>query len=124
MHVFLLRKGDRDSAPVFQGDEAHVAKHLAIWGAADLYEVYDGTSKYEDAREFLVRMGGAVRPADGSMTPEEKIRHENLMDPRIHMRNYTVQQWVARAIRLASEPNYDPELLVKNTSHEIIRLFY
>jgi len=94
-----------------------------MWGTADLYEVYDGV-KYENAREFVVRMGGSVRPSDGSMTPEEKMRHEDLMDPIVHARNETVRQWVSRAIRLARDPDYDPEYLAKNTAYEIIRLFY
>lgn len=58
------------------------------------------------------------------MHPEERMRFEDVMDPVIRARNHTVLQWVARAIRLANEENYDPELLAKNTTTEIIRLFY
>lgn len=124
MYVYVLRKDQRDSSPVAEGHPEEIAKLLAIWGTADLYEIYDGVSKYEDAREFVVKMGGTVRPSDGSMTPEEKMRHEDLMDPFVHARNEMVHQWIARALRLVNEPNYVPELLAKNTAHEVIRLFY
>ena len=123
MQVRVFRRGQRNSPPVAEGDDKDIVQLLVMWGTADLYEVYDGV-KYENAREFVVRMGGSVRPSDGSMTPEEKMRHEDLMDPIVHARNETVRQWVSRAIRLARDPDYDPEYLAKNTAYEIIRLFY
>jgi hypothetical protein len=121
MRVKVYSKGQRDSL-VADGEAADVVMVLTMWGTADLYEIYDG-EKYEDAREFIVRMGGSVRAADGSMTPEERMYHEDLMDPIVHARNEMVVQWVARAIRLSHKPNYVPDLLAKNTAHEIIRLF-
>lgn len=122
MPIKLFLKGRRDS-PVAEGEATDVVQLLARWGTANLYEVHDG-EKYEDARVFVVNMGGPVRPADGSMEPEEKMRHEDLFDPLVHARNELVIQWVARAIRLSHQPDYVPELLAKNTAHEIIRLFY
>jgi hypothetical protein len=124
MDVYLLRKGDRYSAPVAQGPVEDIAKLLTLWGTADQYEIYDGASKYEDAREFIVRILGPVKLATEGMSAEQKIYHEDLHDPIIHARNEMVVQWIARAIRLSNEENYLPDLLAKNTAHEIIRLFY
>lgn len=58
------------------------------------------------------------------LPPDKKMHRENLIDPKIHARNETVRQWVSRAIRLGKDPDYDPEFLANNTSHNIIRLFY
>lgn len=129
MNVRLFEKGRRDK-PVAEGEATGIAKLLIMYGTADHYEVHDGEN-YVDAREFMVKLGGPVRPADGTttpadgtMTPEERMRVEDLFDPVIHARNVTIEQWIARAIRLSHEPHYLPDLLAKSTAQEIIRLFY
>jgi hypothetical protein len=124
LNVKVFRKNETQRHfPLAEGEAVDIAKLLVMWGTVNLYDVYDG-KKSIDAREFVTALVGSVRPADGSMTPEEKMRHEDLFDPYIHARNVTVEQWIARAIRLSHEPNYVPDLLAKNTAYEIIRLFY
>lgn len=59
-----------------------------------------------------------------ALTPEHRMREEDLTDPAIHARNETVVQWVSRAMRLAQDPEYDHQLLARGTAFEIIRLFY
>lgn len=58
------------------------------------------------------------------MTPEQKMQEEDLMDPHIHARNHMVLHHIKRAIRMAQDPNRDPERLALVTQFEIIRLFY
>lgn len=123
MRVQVFIKGQRDSSPVLEGDPVDVSATLIINGTADLYEVYDG-SQYTDAREFVVSMGGSLRPLGDPLSAQEKMRYEDLTDPVIHARNELVVRWIAMAIRLSQQPNYQPDLVAKNTAHEIIRLFY
>lgn len=55
---------------------------------------------------------------------DRRLRMEDMTDPLIHARNEMVRQWVARAMRLSKDPDYDPEFLAGNTAYQIIRLFY
>jgi hypothetical protein len=124
MNVKVFRKNETQRHfPLAEGEAVDIAKLLVMWGTVNLYDVYDG-KKSIDAREFVTALVGSVLPAESSETPEEKMRREDSFDPYIHARNVTVEQWIARAIRLSNEPNYVPYLLAKNTAYEIIRLFY
>ncbi len=123
MVVQLYRKGHRSGDPVAEGDAYGIFSLLAMWGTADLYEVYNG-EEYLDARKFAERFGGHLQPADGFKTPEERMYFEGLNDPNIHARNEMVRRHIAEAIRLSQEPNYMPDQVAKNTAHDIIMLFY
>lgn len=128
MRISVYAKGDREASPVVEGEPSAIVAMLRRWGSVDRYEVYYSTSEeYEDARTFMVRHGHAsaktaITPEP--VSPEQKMRDEDLSDPYIHARNEMVIQYVKRALRLVNEPNYDSELLAKNTAHQIIRLFY
>ena len=112
--IYVVRKDDRSGSmgAIAQGTEEEVRKMLRTWKDLNRYEVFDGAG-YESAFEFA-----------RDQTPEEKMWYEDLHNPLIHARNEMVYQHIRRALRLVNEPNYDPELLAKNTAQEIIRLFY
>lgn len=124
MQVKLFRKDEAQRHfPAAEGEASDIVQLLAFWGTVDLYVVYDG-EKYVDARVFAVELGGSVRPAESSETPDEKMRREDLMDPIIHARNHTIEQIIRRSIESSHWPHYDPELLARNAAHDVIRLFY
>lgn len=60
------------------------------------------------------------------MTPEEKMRYENLMDPVVHARNHMVLQLVMQAMRIQRDARRgdNTESVAQETSEEIIKLFY
>lgn len=123
MNVRLYTKGNRES-PVAEGEASAIVQLLAMYGTADLYEVYDG-SEYKDARVFAVELGGPVRPSDSFKTPEERMYFEDLHDPIVHARNHMIELIIRRTIENSHrQPHYDPELMAKNASHDVIRLFY
>jgi hypothetical protein len=120
----LLLKGNRGAPAVAEGNAEQIVQLLTMWATEDLYEVWDGV-EYEDAREFVAKMRSSVRPAGDSMTPDEKMRHENLFDSVIRGRNHTIELIIKRVIENSHrQPHYDSETMAKNAAHDIIRLFY
>lgn len=128
-HVFVVPKGRHDSSPVVEGEELDVAKLVLLWGpeALDKYDIiYAGKAPlYEDARTFTERVVGPTLAASTEDIPADvKMAYEHNHNQFVHARNEMIRQWIARAIRLGKDPNYDPHFLAQNTAHEIIRLFY
>jgi len=115
----VINRGEDEVSSPFEGSEDEVLTWLRKHSWVGSYEVYSRVDKtYTNASDFLLKR------ETKTMTSEEKMRHEDLMDPVVHARNEMVRQWVARAIRQSKEPNCIPEFLVNDTAYEIIRLFY
>jgi hypothetical protein len=134
-NYFVVHKYRRTDPAVFQGDRTETLWWLLDRKDLGVLEVCNQTTgAYVSAAAFIVTHTTIVEPKGTTDryarvepaldSPESKMMHESMTDPHVHARNTLVLQLVMRAMRLVNEPNYDPELLAKNTTHEIIRLFY
>jgi hypothetical protein len=127
---FVVYKRNRLMPAEFEGEKNDVVDWLIghrseLW---DLEVCSKITGAYVDAAAFIMLNTKVVMPGEAP-TPmlgsaEEKMLREDLMDPHVHARNTMVHHLIRRAVRLAREPGYDPELLAKNTTQEVVRLFY
>lgn len=116
---FITRKGDRMAPAEYEGDLHDALEWLRAYKLKiSVFEIcHKDTGQYMDADAFVA----LNTPGE---TPEEKMLREDMTDPHIHARNEIIYQHILRAMRLVNEPHYVPELLAKNTTHEIVRLFY
>lgn len=127
--VVFKNDPERSRPAVFQGDRKEVIEWLnerAIDNGT--LQVYDKDQrKYFDTLIWL-QMHGALQPAHPAstegMSTDTKMQYEALHDPFVQARNEMIRQWIKRAIRLSGETDRDPQFLVNQTAHEIIRLFY
>ena len=114
----IKRHDSKISAP-FEGSKGEVLLWLQNQHWSGLYEVYNRADKtYSNARDFILKCQAET------MSPEQKLRHEDLNDPVVRARNEMVRQLIERALRSANESDCDLEFLVGSTTYEIIRLFY